>query len=50
MERVLNATAGVRESAVVAEKQGTRELVHAVLIVESQANAEAIVSQTNAQA
>lgn len=47
VERVLNAQAGVRESAVVAEKQGARELVHAVLVVEPGANAETIVSGAN---
>ncbi len=47
VERVLNATPGVRESAVVAEKQGSRELVHAVLITSNHADPEAIVSQAN---
>ncbi len=49
VERVLNAQPGVRESAVVAEKQGARELVHAVLVLESGANAEAIVSDANSK-
>ena len=47
VERVLNAQPGVRESAVVAEKQGARELVHAVLVLEDGANAESIVGQAN---
>jgi long-chain acyl-CoA synthetase len=49
VERVLNAQTGVRESAVVAEKQGARELVHAVLVVEPGANAETIISDTNSK-
>ena len=40
---------GVRESAVVAEKQGARELVHAVLVLEPGASGEAIVSEANAR-
>ena len=47
VERVLNAMPGVRESAVVAEKQGARELVHAVLVLEPHAEAEAIISHAN---
>ena len=39
LERVLNAIAGVRESAVVAEKEGAREHVHAVLVLETGADA-----------
>ena len=54
VERVLNAQPGVRESAVVAEKQGARELVHAVLVLDAGldatgANAEAIVSDANSK-
>lgn len=54
VERVLNAQPGVRESAVVAEKQGARERVHAVLVLDdgsgaAGANAEAIVSQANSK-
>jgi long-chain acyl-CoA synthetase len=47
VERVLNAIEGVRESAVVAQKQGAREQVHAVLVLEPGAEAEAIVNQAN---
>jgi long-chain acyl-CoA synthetase len=47
VERVLNAIDGVRESAVVAEKKGAREQVHAVLVLEPGVEAEAIVSQAN---
>jgi len=49
VERVLNAIAGVRESAVVAEKQGARELVHAVLVPEPSVSGESIVSEANAR-
>jgi len=47
VERALNAIAGVRQSAVVAEKQGARELVHAVLVLGPDASAELIVSEAN---
>ncbi len=47
VERVLNSIQGVRESAVVPAKQGAREQVHAVLVLDPDANAEAIVSQAN---
>ncbi len=47
VERVLNAIAGVRESAVVAAKEGAREQVHAVLVLEPDANAETIVAAAN---
>jgi long-chain acyl-CoA synthetase len=47
VERVLNAIPGVRESAVVAEKQGAREQVHAVLVLDPGAEAEAVVNQAN---
>jgi long-chain acyl-CoA synthetase len=47
VERVLNAIDGVRESAVVAEKQGAREQVHAVLVLDPQAEPEAIVNEAN---
>lgn len=49
VERVLNAIEGVRESAVVAAKQGAREQVHAVLVLGPGANAEAIVAAANAR-
>jgi long-chain acyl-CoA synthetase len=47
VERVLNAIAGVRESAVVAEKQGVREQVHAVLVLDAAAKPEAVVNEAN---
>jgi long-chain acyl-CoA synthetase len=47
VERVLNGVAGVRESAVVAEKQGAREQVHAVLVLDAGVQAEAVVKQAN---
>jgi len=49
VERVLNASAGVRESAVVAAKQGAREQVHAVLVLEPGANAERVIEEANAK-
>lgn len=48
IERVLNAIIGVRESAVVAEKSGAREQVHAVLVLEPGADAQAVVDAANA--
>ncbi len=47
VERVLNTISGVRESAVVAEKEGAREQVHAVLVLEPGVEAEAVVNQAN---
>ena len=47
VERVLNAIHGVRESAVVAEKQGAREQVHAVLVLDPGIEAQAVVNQAN---
>jgi long-chain acyl-CoA synthetase len=47
VERVLNAIPGVRESAVVAKKDGARELVHAVLVLDDGAGADAVVAQAN---
>jgi long-chain acyl-CoA synthetase len=49
VERALNAIHGVRESAVVAEKQGAREQVHAVLVLDPGVEAEAVVNQANSQ-
>jgi len=49
VERVLNTEPGVRESAVVAAKQGAREQVHAVLILEPGTQAEQIVNGANAK-
>jgi long-chain acyl-CoA synthetase len=47
VERVLNGVAGVRESAVVAAKQGAREQVHAVLVLESGTEPESVVDEAN---
>ncbi len=49
VERVLNAIDGVIESAVVADKQGTREQVHAVLVLEPGRDAQTIVNEANAK-
>jgi long-chain acyl-CoA synthetase len=48
VERVLDAAAGVRESAVVGVEIGSEERVHAVLIVEPGADVDAIVRNANA--
>jgi long-chain acyl-CoA synthetase len=47
VERVLNALPGVRESAVVAAKHGAREQVHAVLVLNPGANADAAIAEAN---
>ena len=47
VERVLNGVAGVRESAVVASKSDSGELVHAVLVLDADANASAVVEAAN---
>lgn len=49
VEKALNAVPGVKESAVVAARDGSREQVHAVLVLESGGSAEAAVSQANTQ-
>jgi long-chain acyl-CoA synthetase len=49
VERVLNVTPGVRDSAVVGVAIGSEERVHAVLILEHGADADAVVRQANAQ-
>jgi long-chain acyl-CoA synthetase len=49
VERVLNAIPGVRESAVVAARQGTSEQVHAVLVLDPGADADAVVSEANSK-
>jgi long-chain acyl-CoA synthetase len=49
VERVLNAIAGVRESAVVAKRDGTREQVHAVLVVDPGTEAASVVQQANSR-
>ncbi len=48
VERALNALPGVRESAVVAAKNGARESVHAVLVLDDPVNADAVVTAANA--
>jgi long-chain acyl-CoA synthetase len=47
VERVLNATPGVRESAVVASVEGGQERVHAVLVLAPGQAAESIVAAAN---
>ncbi|MDP9169508.1 MAG: AMP-binding protein [Acidobacteriota bacterium] len=49
VERVLNALDGVRESAVVAKKQGAGELVHAVLVLDPEADPAALIDAANAR-
>ena len=49
VERVLDAVAGVRESAVVGAPIGSEERVHAVLIVDPGADVDAIVREANAR-
>jgi long-chain acyl-CoA synthetase len=47
VERVLNAIDGVRDSAVVGVAQGAEERVHAVLLLEPNADADAVVRTAN---
>ena len=49
VEGVLNQQAGVRESAVVGVVAGAQERVHAVMVLEPGANADAIVRDANAR-
>ncbi|MEQ1759791.1 MAG: AMP-binding protein [Vicinamibacterales bacterium] len=49
VERVLDDTPGVKESAVVGVTSGTEERVHAVLVVEPGTDAEAVIRLANAQ-
>jgi long-chain acyl-CoA synthetase len=49
VERVVNAMDGVRDSAVVGIAQGAEERVHAVLLLEAGANADAVVRGANLQ-
>lgn len=49
VERVLNAIAGVRESAVVAKKEGARELVHAALVLTPGTSAESVIGEANSK-
>ena len=48
VERVLDAQEGVRESAVVGVSEGDEERVHAVLVLEPNADANAVIRQANA--
>jgi long-chain acyl-CoA synthetase len=48
VERVLNHLPGVRDSAVVGVPIGSEERVHAVLLLESGASADAVVREANA--
>src|SRR5262245_61908873 len=47
VERVLNHIAGVRDSAVVGVPIGAEERVHAVLVLDPEADADAIVREAN---
>jgi long-chain acyl-CoA synthetase len=47
VERALNETAGVRESAVVGVAHGTEERVHAVMVLDPGADKDAIVRAAN---
>lgn len=47
VERVLNSITGVRESAVVPEKQGVREQVHAVLVLDADRDPQSVVNEAN---
>lgn len=49
VERALHSVPGVIESAVVPEKQGAREQVHAVLVLEPGRDAQAVVNEANAK-
>jgi long-chain acyl-CoA synthetase len=49
IERVLNTEPGIRESAVVAARQGTQERVHAVLVLDDAADAGAAVRTANSR-
>ncbi len=49
VERVLNAQAGVRESAVVGVVEGAEERVHAVLVLEPNVDASTVIRQANAR-
>ena len=48
VEQVLDAQEGVRESAVVGVSEGAEERVHAVLVLEPNADANAVVRRANA--
>src|SRR5665213_3937863 len=49
VERVLNAQPGVRESAVVASKSSGGEQVHAVLVLNSGVDPDAVVNSANSR-
>jgi long-chain acyl-CoA synthetase len=47
VERAVNATAGVRDSAVVGTRQGSEERVHAVLVLEPGVDSNVVVRDAN---
>ena len=49
VERVLNELPGVRESAVVGVTQGAEERVHAVLVLDPDADSDAVVRTANSR-
>jgi long-chain acyl-CoA synthetase len=49
VERVLNDIAGVRESAVVGMADGLHERVHAVLVLDANADPDTVVREANAR-
>jgi long-chain acyl-CoA synthetase len=49
VERVINQVTGVRDSAVVGAPIGSEERVHAVLVLDTHVDAEAVVRAANAQ-
>ena len=49
VEKALNVIAGVRDSAVVGVPIGSEERVHAVLVLDPGADADAVVREANAQ-
>jgi len=49
VERALDTQEGVRESAVVGAVEGAEERVHAVLVLEPNADPDAVIRQANAQ-
>jgi long-chain acyl-CoA synthetase len=48
VERVLNDLPGVRESAVVGVAEGAQERVHAVLVLDGEADSDVVVREANA--
>jgi long-chain acyl-CoA synthetase len=49
VERVLDEQPGVRESAVVGALDGAQERVHAVLVIEPNADVDAVIREANAR-